>query len=439
MINAPKELWHSCLVVIDEAHIFAPEKGQSEAMEAVIDLATRGRKRGYCAVLATQRLSKLHKDAAAECNNKLVGRTGLDIDMKRASEELGFTSKEQYLSLRHLNPGEFYAYGPAISKEVIKIKVGEIKTSHPKAGSRIITKTIPPTEKIKAVLKKLTDLPQEAAKEANTIADLKIENANLKRENSVLKKIPPQEKVKPIEVSVIKDNQIARLEKVFASMVKEAEKHGKAMSLLWGNFNEVGDSLLKALDAVKTKPLFNNPQRYYPNQVINKVVSQKVIKSEEELDDIKIGRCERSIMVVLAQRQGSESNKSQLGILSGYSSKSGGFNNALGKLRSLGWINGYGENIQITDDGIRNVGPYEPLPRGNELREYWIKKLPKAESTTLRTLIDNYPSQLVKDQIGEITGYSSTSGGFNNALGKLRTLELISGYKEIKASDNLFN
>src|SRR5579885_1641201 len=47
MVNAPKELWHDCLVIIDEAHVFAPEKGESEAMGPVIDLATRGRKRGY--------------------------------------------------------------------------------------------------------------------------------------------------------------------------------------------------------------------------------------------------------------------------------------------------------------------------------------------------------------------------------------------------------
>ncbi len=62
MINAPKELWHPVMIVVDEAHVFAPEKGQSEAMDAVIDLATRGRKRGYCAVLATQRVSKLHSN-----------------------------------------------------------------------------------------------------------------------------------------------------------------------------------------------------------------------------------------------------------------------------------------------------------------------------------------------------------------------------------------
>src|SRR5260370_6811879 len=78
LINAPKQLWHPVLVVIDEAHVFAPEKGQSEAMGAVIDLVTRGRKSGYCAVLATQRLSKLHKDPAPDCNTQLLVLLALD-------------------------------------------------------------------------------------------------------------------------------------------------------------------------------------------------------------------------------------------------------------------------------------------------------------------------------------------------------------------------
>src|SRR5438067_4313406 len=159
MINAPKHLWHPCLVVIDEAHKFCPEKEQSEASSALIDLATLGRKRGYCAILATQRLSKLHKDAAAECNNKLIGRTGLDVDRKRASEELGFTTKEQYLSLRSLAAGEFFAFGPAISPKVTKITIGRVQTTHPKAGSRIVTTTpIPPTERIQKILAELQDL-----------------------------------------------------------------------------------------------------------------------------------------------------------------------------------------------------------------------------------------------------------------------------------------
>jgi DNA helicase HerA-like ATPase len=110
-------------VVVDEAHVFCPQVGEAESAGAVIDLATRGRKRGFCAVLATQRLSKLHKDAAAECNNKLIGRTGLDVDVKRAADELGL-GKDRWRELRDLDAGEFFAFGPAISREVVKVKIG---------------------------------------------------------------------------------------------------------------------------------------------------------------------------------------------------------------------------------------------------------------------------------------------------------------------------
>ena len=162
MVNAPKELWHPCLVVVDEAHVFCPEQGKSEALGSVIDLCTRGRKRGYCAVLATQRISKLHKDAAAECNNKLIGRAAMDIDMKRAAGELGFTSKTQMQDLRKLSAGEFFAFGPAISPTVTKVKVGSVSTVHPKVGSRQGFTAPPPTSKVKTLLAKLTDLPKEA-------------------------------------------------------------------------------------------------------------------------------------------------------------------------------------------------------------------------------------------------------------------------------------
>jgi len=159
MFNAPKQLWHPCLVVIDEAHKFCPEKEPSEASSAIIDLAT-------------QRLSKLHKDAAAECNNKLIGRTTLDVDIKRPSEELGFTTKEQSLSLRNLPAGEFFAFGPAISMEVTKITIGSVQTTHQKAGSRIAApSSLPQTERVRTIIAALQDLPQEAEEVTHTIHD----------------------------------------------------------------------------------------------------------------------------------------------------------------------------------------------------------------------------------------------------------------------------
>jgi hypothetical protein len=36
-------------------------------------------------------------------------------------------------------------------------------------------------------------------------------------------------------------------------------------------------------------------------------------------------------------------------------------------------------------------------------------------------------------------GYEANGGGFNNALGRLRTLELVRGRGDLRASDNLFD
>jgi DNA helicase HerA-like ATPase len=87
LIEAPKRLWHPVIVVVDEAHTFCPESEKAESANAVIELASRGRKRGYCAVLATQRIQKLNKDAAADLNNKLIGRRSTTSCVGRPSRE----------------------------------------------------------------------------------------------------------------------------------------------------------------------------------------------------------------------------------------------------------------------------------------------------------------------------------------------------------------
>jgi len=117
LIHLPRDLWRPTLLILDEAHIYCPERGSGEAesTEAVISLMSQGRKRGYAGVIATQRLSKLHKDAAAEANNVIIGRTWLDADQVRAGDALGL-SKADRLRLRDLGQGEFYAFGPALGQ-----------------------------------------------------------------------------------------------------------------------------------------------------------------------------------------------------------------------------------------------------------------------------------------------------------------------------------
>ena len=112
-----------CFIHIDEAHIFCPGKQPVGKHSRGDRSLYTGTKRGFAAVLATQRLPKLNKDATAECNNKMIGRSAQDIDRKRAGEELGMNSKADILAIRDLQPGQFFAFGPAISSQVIEFKV----------------------------------------------------------------------------------------------------------------------------------------------------------------------------------------------------------------------------------------------------------------------------------------------------------------------------
>ena len=62
-----------------------------------------------------------------------------------------------------------------------------------------------------------------------------------------------------------------------------------------------------------------------------------------------------------------------------------------------------------------------------------------AERAVLKVLTDAYPQALTAEEVAERAGYEAAGGGFRNALGKLRTLELITGRGELRASEELFS
>lgn len=148
-------------------------------------------------------------------------------------------------------------------------------------------------------------------------------------------------------------------------------------------------------------------------------------------------KAERLVLTALAQYPAGRT-KVQIAILTGYASSGGGFNNALSALRTKGWLTGHGQ-LSITDVGIEALGEYEPLPSGEALLQHWLNQLAKAERAALLVLAQAWPRALTKEEVADQAGYEAKGGGFNNALSRLRTLELISGRGELRASDDLFD
>ncbi len=430
LINAPRELWHSCLVIVDEAHQFCPEGGKSESSGSVIDLQTRGRKRGFCGVLATQRIAKLHKDAAAECNNVLVGRTVIDIDRKRAANDLGFTTKEQELSLKKLDDGEFFGYGPAISKEdYIKVKIGGVDTTHPEPGKNIIKASKTP-DNIKKLLKDVIDLPKEAEEEIRTTNDMKnkIRELTLKlriAEHSKSNKIIDKEMLDKAKVQGHKEAE-AILKRENDLVIKWFKKEIKDLQNTINSAKKVLEVTMNNLSPYEEKEKIIHPKIKVENKEIVDVpkiivdVPQPVVEETRTyLDESELGICAKKIYSFLYNNPERSFERYHIGAFTGYSHKSGSFSNAISQLNSKDLIIKKGNSIQVKEMDSELAGEFDFS------KEAIMGNLGVCPKKIYQLLLDNPYQEYSREEIGEQTGYSSLSGSFSNAISKLNSLGLI--------------
>lgn len=459
MVNAPKELWHPCLVVLDEAHVFAPETDKSESHGAVADIATRGRKRGFCLVAATQRISKLSKDVAAELNNKLIGRAALDVDVKRAAAELGISPKDAMTQLRALEAGQFYAFGPATNVSAPTLmKVGEVLTRHPKRGERA-TATPKPTQAILAVLPQLADLPKEAEQELRTVEELRKELANVRRELTTSKKTAPVAAASPSpkaaevrKLSLALEAVMKFLAKITvsealgekwtdaklkaaleAAVVKASEianDHEERRSKAVASLQDQARQLIERVNALlsdKTTELSISIEPPKPFAVKTSAPPARAARPREDRPPAEgVSRPQQKILDAIAwlNDKGIElPHKNMVAAVAGVSPTSGGYFNNLGSMKSAGLIDypqpGF---VTLTTEGGATANQPES---GGELHEKWLEIVTEPQAKILRALIEAHPEPMHKDSLAEHIGVSPTSGGFFNNLGSLRTLGAI--------------
>jgi len=398
-------------------------------MSSVIDLMTRGRKRGFCGVLATQRISKLHKDSAAECNNKMIGRSSQDIDMKRASEELGFTSKTDMLSLRDLEAGEFYVFGPAISRRVERIQVGDVSTSHARGGAAGLAKasTPKPTQRILAMLPKLGDLPKEAAEEARTVADLKNEIRTLKAHRCT---------TAPDEAATKRNVEAALRDQEKRFKIREADilRGVKGITDFVADVVKRGQHVLHVPTVTIAAPQFlvTTPQ---PPAI------PKAQSPDRPAPDGTLPRQAAHILGVLSSRHPTSLTRSQLATLAGVSPKSSTYANSLSILNVSGFIRKHGDLISMTPAGFDVSGAAPEVPTDlAEVRRIWKEKLPSGASRLFQALEGPHPDALSRDDLAKAADMSPTSSSFANYLSMLNTNGLITKTEGgIRLSETLFD
>lgn len=408
LMAAPKKYWRESLLFIDETHMFAPQSRSSECLVAVQDTAARGRKRKIGLICATQRLSKLHKDVAAELQNRLIGQTGLKNDLRSAADDMGLSYTEARASLVSLEPGEFWAFGPALAGEYTLFRAAQTKTKAATAETTVAKASA----SLSKVIESLADLPRQAEKQAQTLADLKAENTQLKRERTRLEKAA--------KAGGISEQEVQRRVAAAPAPTFDAKKIAAlATKILEAATPGAPGGTIRAPRETKQRGSGTIPP--VPEPPI--VASGTLAKGEAK------------VLIAIAQHEDGV-DREQVTILTGY--KTSTRNAYIQRLQAAGLVD-VGPPITATPAGIAALPPdFEPLPTGDELRRYWIDRLPQGEALVFQAVLGAHPNGITRDDVSLETGYKTSTR--NAYIQRLQTRKLVTVRgSSVFAKEHLFD
>jgi hypothetical protein len=344
-------------LVLDEADAFAPQrpmKGQERLLGAVEDIVRRGRARGLGVTLVTQRSAVLNKDVLTQAEVLVALRTIAPQDRNAIDEWVkvhGTPEQRDELiqSLPSLPIGAAWFWSPGWLDIFKRVKVRARETYDSSATPKVGQKLRPPKKLAEVDLSKLR------VRIAATIEKAKAEDpremrrriAELERRLSQAEAVKP--KVERVEVPVLRESDVKQLMKA----VTQLSETGTVLA-----------TIAHKISAAVSRSTENGRQMPAPASQNGSAAYRERLPAARPTPlppstDAKLSGGERKILAALAQYPQGRT-KTQVAILTGYSHKGGAFNNYLSALRSKGLIEGSGDNIRITAEGLA-TGPYEKV------------------------------------------------------------------------------
>lgn len=413
-------------LICDEADVYAPQRPFAEearTLGAMEDIVRRGRIKGVGCTLITQRPAVLNKNVLTQCEMLVAMRLVHPKDIDAIKEWVAVhgdteTARVMIADLPALPVGTAWIWSPGWGDIFERVKIRTRKTfdssATPKPGQRVVA---PQSFAVVDIEKLGKDIA--ATVERAKADDPKVLRQEIARLRADLAKKPCAAAPERVEVPVLTEDDRMLIERA----IKVAESVPLIRLELQAIITRHGKAHTIACAATPTRaPRAPSAPKTRANYESNGT----------------LGKCESGILRVLAQYpEGCEIGK--IALLSGYR-VSGGFRNSLAALRSRGAIEGEnGLLMRITREG-ENLGPFDPIPGGEGLRQYWLNhpSFGKCERAILSTLLERQP-QTIEQIAKSCEPPYEVSGGFRNALARLRTAGVIVGKNsgEMRPSDEL--
>jgi hypothetical protein len=433
LMSVPRSMWAPLLVSLDEMQLFAPQDGGKEdsSRAEVVDLLTRGLKRGYAVFGLTQRLAKVDKNAVGACANQILGMTTSQVDIDRSSADGAWplpVAKRLRDQLPQMSPGQFFASGPAFRQLLpdCRFDAGEVQTTHPKRGSRLqASPPVPPSAQVKSLLAKLA-IVEEDPKETSQgeggrpweqKAALIAEVAKLQDQ---LRDRPTVEKL----VSVLKPEDLDFIELQLTTLEGATRSQGLALDHLRARVVGLRAGLNEFADMV-AMPARSVPRHRPQLRSVRPTPSKaptKLTKRGKQGKDEPLPQGERKVLMVLVQADRGVP-RTYISAMTGQATSYRDSN--LKRLRARGLVEQCGDGgreVRATPEGYTAAGDFPPLPTGRELLGWWLRELPQGEATVLEFIAD-HTGEVSREDISDETGQATSYRDSN--IKRLRAKQLI--------------
>ena len=228
---------------------------------------------------------------------------------------------------------------------------------------------------------------------------------------------PSERKTKARSIICVGGSTPERVRRTFQGMDERDRKLWTALADGFDELSGVTGKIARALRGVasfsKARPTEREPE------------PEPIAVFDGPADELT--KTERKLLTALVQL-GKASPLAMVGVVAQLSHTAGHVTKALATLRSAGYVSGKVSSLAATPAGREAVGTVPPLPRGNELLEYWCNKLGATCGKLLRGLrAPTGTRTLSLEQLGAAAGLSYTAGHVTKALATLRRMEFIAG------------
>jgi hypothetical protein len=420
-------------LVIDEAHLFAPQGKVSDPqsgqmLHATNNLISLGRARGLRVAMITQRPAKLHKDSLTQAETLIAMRLIAPQDRAAVKDWMGEWADNEtnganghdiLMSLPSMKTGQGWVWAPALNY-LDKTAFPRIETldsfATPEDGDGD-GRALPPID-----IDHVSDQMKQAAQVAkdNDPKTLKAKIADLTRDLDI---------VRGRSVSASPEELQAEYRRGFAEGWAE-----RAIPII--GFGQTLEKELKRIIDLTAPDAGSKQSARITAPSAPRRDARAAERPAPSTDTGGLGKGEAACLsAIINLNHGRGITRETLTVVTGYKKTSR--NTYLQRLMSKGFIENDDDKIVATEMGIVALPDIPRLPTGQALRAHYLGRLPQGEALVFGHVVKVYPNSVSRDILSDWTGYKKTS--LNTYIQRLSSrLLVVTDRDGVKASRDLF-